>query len=90
MLSAYFSEKLIGPNLNYSTCDKELYALVGTLETWQHYLWPKEFLIHSDHEPLKHIRSQNKLNRRHTKWMEFIESFPYIIKHKKRKEKYHC
>ena len=31
---AYFSEKLSGPSLNYSTYDKELYALVRTLETW--------------------------------------------------------
>jgi hypothetical protein len=69
--------------LNYSTYDKELYALVWTLETWQHYLWPKEFVIHSDHESLKHIRSQAKLNRRHAMWVEFIESFPYVIKHKK-------
>jgi hypothetical protein len=45
---AYFSEKLSGPVLNYSTYDKELYALVRCLETWQHYLWPKEFIIHSD------------------------------------------
>jgi hypothetical protein len=83
---AYFSEKLSGPVLNYSTYDKELYALVHTLETWQHYLWPKEFVIHSDHESLKHIRSQGKLNRKHAKWVKFIESFSYVIKHKKGKE----
>ncbi|WVZ62404.1 hypothetical protein U9M48_012160 [Paspalum notatum var. saurae] len=83
---AYFSEKLNGPSLNYSTYDKELYVLVRVLETWQHYLWPKEFVIHSDHESLKHIRSQAKLNKRHAKWVEFIESFPYIIKHKKGKD----
>jgi hypothetical protein len=35
---------------------------------------------------LKHIRCQGKLNRRHAKWVEFIESFPYVIKHKKGKE----
>jgi hypothetical protein len=46
---AYFSEKLSGPLLNYLTYDKELYALVRVLVTWQHYLWPKEFVIHSDH-----------------------------------------
>jgi hypothetical protein len=40
---------LQGVSLNYSTYDKELYALVRVLETWQHYLWPKEFVIHSDH-----------------------------------------
>jgi hypothetical protein len=65
---AYFSEKLSGPILNYSTYDKELYALVRILETWHHYLWPKEFVIHSDHESLNHIHSQGKLNRRHPKW----------------------
>ena len=39
---AYFSEKLNGTALNYQTYDKELYALVRALETWQHYLWPKD------------------------------------------------
>ncbi|PKI67563.1 hypothetical protein CRG98_012147 [Punica granatum] len=42
--------------LNYPTHDKELYALVRALETWQHYLWPKEFVIHTDHESLKHLK----------------------------------
>ena len=27
---------------------------------------------------------QNKLNRRHAKWAEFIEYFPYIIKYKRK------
>jgi hypothetical protein len=31
---AYFSEKLSGASLKYSTYDKELYALVRTLHTW--------------------------------------------------------
>jgi hypothetical protein len=35
---------------------------------------------------LKHIRGQEKLNKCHAKWVEFIETFPYIIKHKKGKE----
>ena len=35
---------------------------------------------------MKHIKSQAKLNRRHAKWVEFIETFPYVIKHKKGKE----
>jgi hypothetical protein len=66
-LIAYFSEKLSGPSLNYLTYDKELYDLVRVLETWRHYLWPKEFVIHSDHESLKHIIGQAKLNKCHAK-----------------------
>ena len=46
---AYFNEKLNGAALNYPTYDKELYAIVPALETWQHYLWPREFVIHIDH-----------------------------------------
>jgi hypothetical protein len=50
-------------SLNYPTYDKELYAVVRALETWQHYLWPREFVIHTDHQSLKHLKGQGKLNR---------------------------
>ena len=82
---AYSSEKLKGSHINYSTYDKELYALVRALQNWQHYLFPKEFVIHGDHESLKYLKSHNKLNKRHAKWVEFIEQFPYVIKHKQGK-----
>jgi hypothetical protein len=83
---AYFSEKLSGAALNYPTYDKELYALVRALEAWQHYLWPKEFVIRTDHESLKHLKGQHKLNKRHARWVEFIETFPYVIRYKQGKE----
>jgi hypothetical protein len=66
---AYFSEAA----LNYPTYDKEL---------GQHYLWPKEFVIHTDHESLKHLKGQHKLNKRHARWVEFTETFPYVIRYK--------
>ena len=83
---AYFSEKQNGAALNYPTYDEEVYALARALETWQHYLWPKEFVIHTNHESLKHLKGQGKLNRRHAKWVEFIEAFPCVIKYKQGKE----
>jgi len=76
---SYFSEKVMRASLNYPTCDKEVYAL----KTWEHYLVTKEFVIHSDHESLKYIRGQGKLNKRHKKLVEYLEQFPYVIKHKK-------
>ena len=53
---AYFSEKIHGAILNYPTYDKELYALIRALQTLEHYLVSKEFVIHSDYESLKYIR----------------------------------
>ena len=83
---AYFSEKLSGAQLNYPIYDKELYALVRVLHVWEHYLRPHEFVIHTDHETLKYLKGQTKLNKRHAKWSEFIESFPDVIKYIKGKE----
>lgn len=60
---AYFSEKLGGATLNYPTYEKELYALVRALQTLQHYLWPKEFVIHTDHKSLKHLKVNKNSTR---------------------------
>ena len=83
---AFFSEKLNGASLKYSTYDKKFYALVRALDVWQHYLLPKEFVIHTDHESLIHLKGQGKLNKRHAKWVKFIEVFPYVIRYKQGKE----
>ena len=44
--------------------------------------WPREFVIHLDHESFKYVKGQSKLNHRHAKWVEFIETFSYVIKYK--------
>ena len=43
-------------------------------------------MIHSDHESLKYLNGQSKLKRRQAKWVEFIETFSYVIKYKQRKD----
>ena len=78
---AYFSEKLTGPTLNYSMYDKELYVLIRVLKMWSHYLWPREFIIHSDQAALQFLKSQAHLNRRHARWVEFLETFSYTVVH---------
>ena len=75
-------KKINGAALYYSTFDKELLALVRAPETWQHYLRPKDFIIHTNHESLKYLRAQHKLSKQHVRWVTFIETFPYVIKYK--------
>ena len=36
-------------------------------------------MIHTDDKSLKHLKGQHKLNKRHARWMEFVETFPYVI-----------
>lgn len=79
---SFFSEKLSGAKLNYSNYDREFYAIVRALDHWAHYLRPKPFILHSDHEALKYINGQQKLNHRHAKWVEFLQSFTFSSKYK--------
>ncbi|XP_057522562.1 uncharacterized protein LOC130802564 [Amaranthus tricolor] len=79
---AYFSEKLSQGKLNYSTYDKEFYAMVRALDHWSHYLRPQPFILHSDHESLRFIHGQKKLNSRHAKWVEFLQTFNFSSKYK--------
>jgi len=77
----FFSEKLNEAKLKYSTYDKEFYAVVQALRYWRHYLLPQEFVLYSDHEALRFLNSQKKLNPRHAKWVEFIQAYTFILKH---------
>ena len=64
-LIAYFSEKLNDAKQKYSINDKEFYAIIQALWHWRHYLLSREFVIYFDHEALRYLHSQKKLNFRH-------------------------
>ena len=52
---AYFSEKLNYTRRNYSSYEKELYAIVQALKKWRHYLMSREFVLYSDNHALQYI-----------------------------------
>ena len=55
---------------------------LSQLEHWSHYLKGQPFILHSDHESLKHICGQNKLSAKHARWVEFMQSFNFVAKYK--------
>ena len=66
---SYFSEKLCDSKRKYSIYDKEFYVIILSLEHWSHYLVANELIVHSDHEVLKYIQGQDKLNNHDAKWV---------------------
>ena len=44
-------------------------------------MFPKEFVLYSDNHALQYIMQQPKLNQRHVKWIEYLQNFPFVIKH---------
>jgi hypothetical protein len=80
-LIAYFSEKLNEAKVKYSTYDKEFFAVIQALKKWRHCLVPKEFVLYSDNHALQFMTQQEKLNQRHVKWVEYMQSFTFVIKH---------
>ena len=79
---AFFSEKLSGSKLRYSTYDVEFYAVVRAISHWKEYLYQREFVLYSNHEALKYLKWQKTLNRRHGKWACFLQQFSFTLKHK--------
>ena len=82
---AYFSEKLNDAKRKYSIYDQEFYAIVQALKKWRYYLLPNKFSLYTDHQALQYLNSQGKLNQRHLKWVEFLQSYTFFLKHKKGK-----
>ena len=78
---AYFSEKLNEAKQKYSTYD-ELYAVVQALCYWRHYLLRQEFVLYSDHEALRYFNSQKKLDHRPSHWVEYLQAYSFVLKHK--------
>ena len=79
---AFFSEKLNETRRQYSTYDLELYSIIQSLKHWRHYLIHSEFVLFTDHDSLRHINLQKHLNARHARWVDFLQQFSFVLKHK--------
>ena len=78
---AFFGGKLNDEKRKYSIYHQEFYAIVQALKKWRHYLIPKEFVLYTNHKALQYLGNQHKLNSRHMKWVEYLHSFTFVIKH---------
>ena len=76
---AYASRQLKVHEKNYPTHDLELGAVVFALKVWRHYLYGATFEVFTDHKSFKYIFSQQDLNLRQQRWLEFINDYDFSI-----------
>jgi hypothetical protein len=52
---SYTSKTLTGPQLNYATIEKQLFAVVFTIENFISYLVGTKVIVYTDHAALKYF-----------------------------------
>jgi hypothetical protein len=82
---AYASRQLRKHEVNYSTHNLELAAVVHTLKIWRDYLMGKSCELYSDHKSLKYFFTQSDLNLRQRRWLELIKDYDLGINYHPRK-----
>lgn len=77
---AYFSKKLNPAQQKYATHEREMLAIVLSLEEWRPYLLGQPVTVHTDHFSLKYLHGQPNLSTRQAKWMEKMSEYdPHIV-----------
>ncbi|XP_059650534.1 uncharacterized protein LOC132296340 [Cornus florida] len=75
------SRQLKIQELNYSTHDSELAAVVFTLKSCRHYLYGERFKVFSDHKSLKYLFFQMNLNNGQRRWVEYLEDYDFNLQY---------
>ncbi|CAN6700779.1 unnamed protein product [Malus baccata var. baccata] len=79
----YASRTLNDAQLNYSTTEKELLAVVFALDKFRSYLIGIKVIVFTDHAALKYLFTKKEAKPRLIRWMLLLQEFDIEIKDKK-------
>lgn len=81
---AFMSKSLNSVERNYEIYDKEMLAIIRSLEEWRHYLEGAQhpFEIWTDHKNLEYFMTAQKLTRRQARWSLFLSRFDFSLHHR--------
>ena len=78
---SYASRQLKNHEVNYTTRDLDMGAVVFALKIWRHYLYGTKCTFFTDHKSLQHIFDQKELNMRQRRWVELLNDYECEIRY---------
>ncbi|XP_071921880.1 uncharacterized protein [Coffea arabica] len=82
----YASRALNGAQLNYSTTEKELLAVIFALEKFRSYLLGAKVIVFSDHAALRYLMTKKDAKPRLIRWILLLQEFDMKIRDKRGSE----
>lgn len=79
---AFASRTLQKNEINYSTTEKEMLAIIWATKYFRPYLYGRRFLLITDHQPLIYLNS-NPQNAKLIRWRLVLNDFEFDIEYKK-------
>ena len=86
VVTYYASQTLGGAQVNYSTTEKELLAIVFALEKFRTYILGSKIIVFSDHAALKYLLTKKESKARLIRWILLLQEFDLEIRDRPEKE----
>jgi hypothetical protein len=83
---SYMSQTLSDRAQQKSVYERELMAIVVSIQKWRPYLLGRHFKVHSDQKSLKFLTEQKTMGEEQQKWISKLLGFDFEVKYKPRKE----
>jgi hypothetical protein len=78
---AFASSKLSGPQLNWSTIEKEAYAIIFSLQKFDYLVFGREIHLFTDHNPLQYLAISAPKSAKLTRWALSLSRYNIIVNH---------
>ncbi|XP_076933079.1 uncharacterized protein LOC143598855 [Bidens hawaiensis] len=83
-VAIYYASKILSDaQLNYTTTEKELLAVVYALDKFRSYIWGSKVIVYSDHFAVRYLMDKKDAKPRLFRWVLLLQEFDLKIRDKK-------